>query len=491
MFRWFFGDDIVSAYDAVDQATSLTNDAVGSIAKVYSNIDTETGDQDRRATENLIKILAGKSLVNSELVGQGAAINQKDLESANPELEALLGSPENGEVILSYPEGIFNEDVNHVILFQMYEREDESTRIGVRELETLFADKDGSGWFRGGVETTNPDSTNYLGRESDFFDLNSIGGLNRDRLTDQELSIAEERLKSIQRNSVGPDGRTVLSPSEVLQNKAGEFFDLTTQQNRTKRRISNSSYTNRFREPFQRRTLEKAPPFKSKQSIFLYMPTSINETNIQTYDTPELLLATFASKAFKDLAGKTQNINTLTTELIKQIENAGNAGTLALASLADAAVNVLGIPLNAQQALTQLRGLAINPRKEQVYKSPEPRTFNYVFELYPRSRRETEMVNSMIRLFKYHAAPDLDASGNVFVTPATFRIKYLYKNAGALTENIFLNRIKDCVLTEVNVDYTSAGKFTAFRDGAPVGMKLSLTFREIETVVKGDILEGA
>ena len=60
----------------------------------------------------------------------------------------------------------------------------------------------------------------------------------------------------------------------------------------------------------------------------------------------------------------------------------------------------------------------------------------------------------------------------------------------SVLENPFLLKMRDCALTEVNVDFTPNGNFSAFGSGAPVATTMSLTFKELDINVKDDILEG-
>lgn len=461
-----------------------------SIQGAFNNINAGDARDNEIAKSNLVRILAGTPVSNT-LVPKGGSINQNSLESSNPELTALLGDPSQGEIVLSYPEHPFREDVNHMILFQMFEKEDESERIFKREksklgdkeitklldeINTVRDFSDPTSQFNAGTDY-NPDfgPTSPVVIESDYINRETLGG-----------QPSYDRSITFKPNEY-------LGTKETIQNEFETTYVYSSGKEPGASRDKEGKYKPNFRPPFVDRGISSKPKYKAKQNIFLYMPTSINETNIQTYDTPELLLATFLTGTAKSAyqAGAANGFGAAVEQVLDDLVNNTSLLTRAGAGLIDSAANILSIPLNTEATLTQLRGLAINPRKEQTYTAPDFRTFSYVFELYPRNRRETEMVNSMIRLFKYHSYPDLDSTGNLFVTPAIFRIKYLYKSQDALVENLWLNRIKDCILTECQVDYTSPGQFTTFSDGSPVGVKLSLTFRETTVVTKGDILEGA
>lgn len=454
-------------------------------------------DVDRR---NAVTILAG-NVVSNNLVG-GAAVDQNTLEVANPELELLLGNPAESETVLSYPQNIFQDDVNHMILFQMFEREDESERLlkrtversGTDDLQEYFEEEilEKRQEFASGFGTTQ-DVYKARFNQSDFSGygglggMPKIGGLNQDELQRAQSDYGRKAALYKQSGDAENRSRVRYNPPAPTEYK---FGGSRRGNNAGRPSARPSDYKANFRPPFINRGLTETPKYKAKQNIFLYMPQTLNETNLQSYDTPELLLAKFASETLKNTLSAGGIIDG-GSELINALKQNVSIGTRMGAAAIDSLANVLGLPLNAESVLTQLRGKALNPRREQTFQAPEFRTFSYVFELYPKSRAETDMINSMIRLFKYHSYPDLDSTGNLFITPALFRIRYLYKSSGALVENIWLNRTKDCVLTEVNVDYTAPGKFTTHADGSPVGIKLSLTFKETTVVTKEDVLEGA
>ena len=64
----------------------------------------------------------------------------------------------------------------------------------------------------------------------------------------------------------------------------------------------------------------------------------------------------------------------------------------------------------------------------------------------------------------------------------------LYENL-CIWNQKFYNKIATCVLQNVNVDYTP-GKVASHQSGAPVLIKMSLTFLETEMITKSHIQAG-
>jgi hypothetical protein len=132
-------------------------------------------------------------------------------------------------------------------------------------------------------------------------------------------------------------------------------------------------------------------------------------------------------------------------------------------------------------------GLAANPKKEQVFKGVDFRTFSFDYQFFPRNPTEAKNVMNIIQEFKYHMHPEFkDANNFVYIYPSEFDIMY-YANG---KENKNLHRHTSCVLTEVNVNYTPNGLFTTFPDGQPTQINLTLAFRELALLTKDKIKDG-
>lgn len=138
-------------------------------------------------------------------------------------------------------------------------------------------------------------------------------------------------------------------------------------------------------------------------------------------------------------------------------------------------------------ALSQKLGIAANPKKEQVFKGLDFRTFQFDYQFYPRSSKEAEQVLKIIKQFKYHMHPEFKSANQfVWIYPSEFDIVY-YNNG---QENESLHRHTSCVLTEMNVNYTPNGSFTTFENGMPTQINMQLTFRELLLLSKEQIEKG-
>jgi len=136
-------------------------------------------------------------------------------------------------------------------------------------------------------------------------------------------------------------------------------------------------------------------------------------------------------------------------------------------------------------------GQADNPYMEVLFDAMNLRTFTYNFTFSPRNREETEDVQKIIALFRFHMAPELKGAANRFLTlPSEFDIHYMYQDqSGHASENDYYNKIATCVCTAVETNYTPDG-VKSFEGGAPVKITMSLSFQETELLTKERVAEG-
>ena len=137
--------------------------------------------------------------------------------------------------------------------------------------------------------------------------------------------------------------------------------------------------------------------------------------------------------------------------------------------------------------MSKVAGVATNPKKEQIFKGVDFRTFSFEYTFAPTNKNESEQVAAIIKLFKLHMHPEFnDSAGYLFMYPSEFDIVYYQGNS----ENLNLPRHTSCVLTDCNVNYTPNNQFTTFTDGTATQIQLSLTFRELAILTKDQILDG-
>lgn len=146
----------------------------------------------------------------------------------------------------------------------------------------------------------------------------------------------------------------------------------------------------------------------------------------------------------------------------------------------------------AAGAISALTKTALNPRKEQLFKSVDFRRFNFDYQFAPRNKTEAEYIRNIINMFKYHMHPEYLTIGSklAFLYPSEFDIVYYY----GTEEHKHLAKVSTCVLTEMSVNYSPNGQFSTHNDGSPTQINVQMTFLELETLTKerfGSDVEGS
>lgn len=134
-------------------------------------------------------------------------------------------------------------------------------------------------------------------------------------------------------------------------------------------------------------------------------------------------------------------------------------------------------------------GYSMNPQLEILYKGSKNREFVFSFKFTPRSQKEAEAVESIIKTFRFHAAPQYAVEKNAsryFIPPSEFDVEFYIGSE----RNTHLPRIAQCVLQNVDVNYAAAGQYSTFVDGTPVEITMQLTFTETIVLTKEDIEVG-
>jgi hypothetical protein len=188
--------------------------------------------------------------------------------------------------------------------------------------------------------------------------------------------------------------------------------------------------------------------------------------------------------------------NALSPDALMKLLNgdlATTAGNVA-GQLGDAATS---ISLGAQSFLgaggvSASTGLAVNPKKEQIFRGMNFRQFNMTYTFYPKSESEAQNVHNIIAELKYHMHPEFKTEGRfTFIYPSEFDITFYTGGK----ENLWVTRIATCVLTDLNVNYTPQGKWVGKSsengfEGYPNIIDVQMTFRELSLMTKETIEKG-
>ena len=371
-----------------------------------------------------------------------------ELQGDQGPLEALNRDPFSGR-FLSYPSNLINDvSVGHYILFFMNVQtrtrfpyvDKDGTRVGKKYITNEIINK-GVDLDQGFVdpeygEVTRSGAVNTSGTggsfESEFFT-----GDNSDT--------------------------TILKPQETGLNK-GALQDLQTTE-------------------------------RTQDSIAIYLPPNVQDNYSTTYNAAATGLLGFMAASGIGFGTAMRD-----NDFKKAAESAlGLIGGGFEEAFKNAAASVLETFTQAEggyELFNKVFGRAANPYLEVLFQGPELRSFNYNFTFAPTSEEEQREVRDIIKMFRYHQAPEARSNASLFLgLPSTFDIMYMYQpdvtQGGQVEahENTFYNKIATCVLQNVNVDYTP-GKVASHQQGAPVLIKMSLQFLETEMITKSHVLAG-
>lgn len=150
-----------------------------------------------------------------------------------------------------------------------------------------------------------------------------------------------------------------------------------------------------------------------------------------------------------------------------------------------------GQAASAPNFVQRATGKIINNNMELLFNGPTLRSFNFSFKLRPRSESESVLCRNIIKSLKRDSAPKTSKTNLFLETPNVFLIEYMYQaqqgNTPTYTQHPFLNKIKPCALTSINVNYTPDGSYMTYEtNGSMIGYDLNLTFQEIEPVYRSD-----
>ena len=318
--------------------------------------------------------------------------------------------------------------------------------------------------------------------------------------------IDKTRFKRLQRYSTRKSGGVLRYPLESLTEHT-DYLQIDIEKyvpigstyasvpGGNNRYVTGSRLTNRAGVRGTNRLSTK--PLVNDGTILLPIPANLADTNNVQFDTSTLnglaAAGVEAASGFmnidvsKGLGGALDQLGDLTNKVKDTtIEGAGSvaAATDAVTKfLASKAVNIFGANVTTNQLLARGNGEILNPNMELLFGGPTLRNFRFSFKFTPRNQKESEQVRLIIRAFKRNMAPQAQggtlASGNWFLkTPNVFKLRY----RTGTKNHPFLNKFKQCFLTDVQTTYTGEGVYATYDDGTPVSMILDLSFKEIQPI---------
>ena len=273
-----------------------------------------------------------------------------------------------------------------------------------------------------------------------------------------------------------PLGSYVSAPGDNQRYVTGNFFGSDRAGRRSSNRLSKK-------------------PLINAGTILLPVPSNLQDSNNVQFDTSTLngLAAAGVKAAENVMSADLKNLGQDMTNMAQEAkgtlrqgmgENASAVGRNLISKfLASKAVGIFNANVTTNQLLARGNGEILNPNMELLFGGPTLRNFRFNFKLTPRNEKEAEQVRLIIRAFKRNMAPQAQGgtldSGNFFLkSPNVFSLRY----RTGRKNHPFLNRFKQCFLSDMSTTYTGEGIYSTYDDGTPVSILLDLSFKEIQPI---------
>lgn len=252
-----------------------------------------------------------------------------------------------------------------------------------------------------------------------------------------------------------------------LYNQRGDF--VAANQNVQFPTDLSDAYIHMRFSKYVRRSIREQPRLDPQEGIKLPIPSRLVDTQSLEY-SQENLGPMYGAAAEAVSAAGNPSLETLGQQLIG---GATGVGASQLQALLAGQQGALG-------AISSVTGLAINPFQTMLFKSPGFKSHNFSWKLVPSNEDESNRIESIVRLFKYHSLPAVSyGSGVLFAFPDILEIKLF-------PIDTYTYRFKPCVVENVSVNYAPNGPSFYRGTRAPTAVELSISLKEIEIWTKAD-----
>ena len=176
---------------------------------------------------------------------------------------------------------------------------------------------------------------------------------------------------------------------------------------------------------------------------------------------------------------------------LTQILNNPNMQNVATANIGSKVLSMLGQNMSAESILARGQGIIPNSNLELLFNSPALRKFSFTWRMSPRSREEAMMVNKIVRSFKQGMSakklnPTSGGASFFLGTPNVFDLQFR-TSGGQFIDGLF--RVKTSACTSTSISYTDGAQWSAYDDGQPTSINLTLSFEELEPIYDTDYSE--
>lgn len=125
-------------------------------------------------------------------------------------------------------------------------------------------------------------------------------------------------------------------------------------------------------------------------------------------------------------------------------------------------------------------GKTVNDLQSLAFGLTDFRNWNFTFKLMPKGQRDSQRLAEIIQFFKQNSIANF--TGNIIDYPSFFTVQVHFPTgeSGKLFQRLLI--FKAAVITGITVGYNPDGTHSFYRDGAPTGVTLDITLKELERV---------
>lgn len=236
---------------------------------------------------------------------------------------------------------------------------------------------------------------------------------------------------------------------------------------------------------YERPAPNQPPTQKGKVSIALPMPSSLQESFAVDYATPEVgpivgSLADGITNAMRENSSGSA-LATIGTAMSNAATNAGSAAKDATSVAVIKGAKSLGPGGETASVLaSQAIGAAPNPHVAVLFQNISLRTHSFSYKFAPRSRGEMDTLKDIIKTLKKSMLPGLSETGALFTFPYLCDIQFLPNKNSPF-------KILECVMTDMQVNYSPNGSPAFFKTGDPVMVEITMSFKEIKPFTRKEV----
>jgi len=290
--------------------------------------------------------------------------------------------------------------------------------------------------------------------------------------------------------------RKLLNEEDELRTKRRDG-ELTDAQYERKSKENKKAIDNRFVEKGGELSFTSSEMRDTDESVKLYLPVSLQQTDGLNYATPEL--GAIGAGLAQQFSGGKGILGALADTASKGMTGvmdfamgnlSGAQAALAMNKMATRIGKAGGVSAEANMASSLVGGVTVNPNVRALFKGVSIREFSFAFKFIAKSAEEAKEVKKIIRRFRMYAYPESIDVGGVsagYKFPHMFELDIMYQPKEGSPVRVG-NRMKKCYLKSIATNY-NASSMAFHPDGQPVEIDLSLNFVEERTLTRADIME--